>query len=174
MTSAQLATGHIPSKPFVVLGQMSTVDPTRSPQGTESAWAYAHVPAAVRGDAAGEEIKGTWDEADTRAIARRIEKRIEVQAPGFADLVIARHVFTPPSFEAANSNLVMGDIGGGTAQFHQQLVLRPAPGLGRPETPIAGLYLASASAHPGGGVHGACGANAARAALAHDRVRLLR
>ena len=58
-----------------------------------------------------------------------------------------------------------------TAQLYQQLVFRPIPGLGRPETPIRGLYLASASAHPGGGVHGACGANAARVALTHDRVR---
>jgi len=172
MTSAQLATGYIPSHPFVVLGQMSTVDPTRSPAGTESAWAYAHVPAVARGDAAGDGIKGTWDDADTYAITHRIEERIEAHAPGFSDLVLARHVFTPTSFEAANANLVAGDIGGGTAQFHQQLLLRPVPGLGRPETPISRLYLASASAHPGGGVHGACGANAARAALAHDRARL--
>jgi phytoene dehydrogenase-like protein len=56
-------------------------------------------------------------------------------------------------------------LNGGTAQIHQQLVFRPTAGLGRPETPIRGLYLASASAHPGGGVHGACGANAARAAI---------
>jgi phytoene dehydrogenase-like protein len=78
-------------------------------------------------------------------------------------------VFTPATFENANPNLVGGSINGGTAQLHQQLVFRPVPGLGRPETPVRDLYLASASAHPGGGVHGACGANAARAALAHAR-----
>jgi len=64
---------------------------------------------------------------------------------------------------------VGGDINGGTAQLHQQLVFRPVAGWARPETPVRGLYLASASAHPGGGVHGACGANAARAAIAHHR-----
>ena len=61
-------------------------------------------------------------------------------------------------------------LNGGTAQLHQQLVFRPLPGLGRAETPIRGLFLGSASAHPGGGVHGACGSNAARAALAHARI----
>jgi len=50
-------------------------------------------------------------------------------------------------------------------------VFRPVPGFGRAETPIGGLYLGSASAHPGGSVHGACGANAAKAALLHDRIR---
>jgi phytoene dehydrogenase-like protein len=172
MTSAQLATGNVPSNPFVLLGQMTTADPTRSPAGTESAWAYAHVPATVKGDLGDDGIEGRWDERETGAFARRIEKRIEAHAPGFGERIIARHVFTPASFEEADANLVRGDIGGGTAQLHQQLVLRPTPGLARPETPIRGLYLASASAHPGGGVHGACGANAARAALAHHRLRL--
>jgi phytoene dehydrogenase-like protein len=68
--------------------------------------------------------------------------------------------------------MIGGALNGGTSALHQQLMFRPTPGLGRPETPIAGLYLASSSAHPGGGVHGACGANAARAALNAARVRL--
>jgi phytoene dehydrogenase-like protein len=172
MTAAQLATAHVPRDPFVLLGQMTTTDPTRSPPGTEAAWAYAHVPTAIRGDAGDDHIEGRWDAREADAFARRIEQRIEAHAPGFSERVMARHIFTPVSFEEANANLVMGDIGGGTAQLHQQLVFRPTPGRARPETPIKRLYLASASAHPGGGVHGACGANAARAALAHDHARL--
>jgi len=99
-----------------------------------------------------------------------MEAEIERRAPGFGGLIRARHVFTPERLEAANSNLVGGAINSGTAQIHQQLVFRPVPGLGRAETPIRGLFLAGASAHPGGGVHGAAGANAARAAVA-ERVR---
>jgi len=80
-------------------------------------------------------------------------------------------VMGPADLEGRNASLSGGAIGAGTSQLYQQLVFRPIPGLGRPETPIRGLYLASASAHPGGGVHGACGANAARVALGHDRFR---
>ena len=68
----------------------------------------------------------------------------------------------PHDLQEADANLVEGAINAGTSALHQQLFMRPTPGLGRPETPVPGLYLASASAHPGGGVHGACGWNAAR------------
>jgi len=165
---AQLATDHVPERPFLIVGQLTTADPTRSPAGTETLWGYTHVPTRVRGDAGGG-ITGQWDDAETQAFADRIEAEIERRAPGFRSLVRARHVLAPPGLEAADANLVGGAINGGTAQLHQQLVLRPTPGLGRAETPLRGLYLASASAHPGGGVHGACGANAARAALAAER-----
>jgi phytoene dehydrogenase-like protein len=69
-----------------------------------------------------------------------------------------------------DASLVGGSVNGGTAALDQQLIFRPIPGLGRANTPIRGLYLASASAHPGGSVHGACGMNAARAALAYARL----
>ena len=65
-------------------------------------------------------------------------------------------------------NLVTGAINGGTAQLHQQLVFRPVPGLAGAATPVDRLFLAGSSAHPGGGVHGACGSNAAHAALSRD------
>ena len=92
-------------------------------------------------------------------------------APGFRSLIRGRYVATPPILEGANANLVGGAVNGGTAQLHQPLSFRPVPGLARPETPVRGLFLGSATAHPGGGVHGACGSNAARAALAHERLQ---
>ena len=67
--------------------------------------------------------------------------------------------------EAGNANLAGGALGGGTTALSQQAVFGRCPGLGRAETPVRGLFLASASAHPGGGVHGACGSHGARAAL---------
>jgi phytoene dehydrogenase-like protein len=65
-----------------------------------------------------------------------------------------------------NENLVGGDLGGGSARITQQLFFRPVFPYCRYRTPVKGVYLCSASAHPGAGVHGACGYNAARMALA--------
>jgi phytoene dehydrogenase-like protein len=166
--AAELARRRIPARPFLVLGQYSPLDPSRAPPGKETAWAYTHVPQEVVGDAGGE-LTGRWDAAETETFVARIEDEVEALAPGFRGLIRARHVHTPRTFEQANANLRGGAVGGGTAQLHQQFVFRPVPGLGRPETPVPGLYLASASAHPGGGVHGAPGAIAARAALSVGR-----
>jgi phytoene dehydrogenase-like protein len=171
--SCDLLAGRIPARPHLVMGQMGVADPTRSPAGTETAWAYTHVPQKVRGDAGGE-LKGVWDFAEAEAFAERIEAQIERLAPGFRSLIRGRYVATPPLLEASNANLVGGAVNGGSAQLHQQLVFRPIPGLARPETPVRGLYLGSSSAHPGGGVHGACGSNAARAALAWERLQSAR
>jgi phytoene dehydrogenase-like protein len=166
--SADLSMGRVPASPFLLVGQMTTADPTRSPAGTESAWAYTHVPQRVRSDALGR-LTGSWDDGETAEFVDRMEARMEQRAPGFRDLVIARHVQSPRRLEAGNANLRRGAVNAGTANLHQQLVFRPLPGLGRPETFVRDLYLASASAHPGGGAHGATGANAARAALAARR-----
>ncbi|MEU1367768.1 NAD(P)/FAD-dependent oxidoreductase [Streptomyces sp. NPDC005803] len=163
--AAQIAMGQIPERPFALVGQMTTADASRSPQGTESAWAYTHVPHRVKSDAGGDGLTGRWDAAEAERFADRLEQRIESYAPGFRSGVMARRVLPPPALQAADSNLHGGAINGGTTSLHQQLVFRPLPGTGRPETAVRGLYLASASAHPGGGVHGAPGANAARAAL---------
>ncbi|MFF8682853.1 phytoene desaturase family protein [Streptomyces sp. NPDC015237] len=167
--AAQIAMGRVPDRPFSLFGQMTTSDPTRSPRGTESAWAYTHVPHDVRGDAGDAGITGSWDAGERELMADRVERQVERFAPGFRALIRARRVLAPPTLQALDANLAGGAINGGTAAMHQQLVFRPVPGTGRPETPVAGLYLASAAAHPGGGVHGAPGANAAHAALRRHR-----
>ena len=164
--AALIARGCVPARPYLVVGQMTTSDPSRSPAGTEAAWAYTHLPQRIRGDAGGE-LTGAWTPQETDRFADRMEEQIERLAPGFRSAVLARHVMGPPQLEGRDANLEGGSVNGGTANLYQQLVFRPIPGLARPETPVRGLYLASASAHPGGGVHGACGANAARAALLH-------
>jgi phytoene dehydrogenase-like protein len=170
----QVAAGEVPGEPFLLMGQMTTTDPTRSPAGTESCWAYSHVPQRVVADAGGVggTIRGVWDADDRERFADRMQDQVERVAPGFGERVVARRVLGPRELEARNANLEGGAVNGGTSQLHQQLVFRPVAGAGRAETGIRGLYLASASAHPGGGVHGAPGSNAARAALAHDRIRL--
>jgi len=156
--AADLAVGEVPQRPFLVAGQLTTSDPARSPAGTESLWAYTHLP-----------HRRDWPKEVILEHADRIQETIERQAPGFTESVVARHVTGPGDMEEENPSLVGGALGGGTSAAYQQLFLRPVPGLGRADTPVDRLYLASSSAHPGGGVHGAPGANAARAALARDR-----
>lgn len=152
--AADLATRTRPGAPFVLFGQMTTADATRSPAGTESAWAYTHLPEGVAAD-----------DSAIAAQAELVEATIERHAPGFLDSVLARRVQSPKELADANANLACGALGAGTSNIYQQLIFRPIPGLGRAETVIDGLYLAGAAAHPGGGVHGGPGAIAARAAL---------
>ncbi len=165
--AGQMKGQTIPAAPMLLMGQMTTTDSSRSPAGTESLWAYTHVPQQARSDAGNDGIRGDWDHSDLERFADRIQSRVERFAPDFASCVMSRRALGPRELEQRNANLHGGAINGGTAGLGQELVLRPVPGMGRAETPVERLYLASASAHPGGGVHGAAGANAAKAALLH-------
>lgn len=111
------------------------------------------------------------DDASGDLLAERVDTVLEEYAPGFAASIVGKHVQRPGDLTADDANLFGGAVNGGTSQLQQQLVFRPVPGLGRTETPVGRLFLGSASAHPGGGVHGAPGLAAARAALASDGVR---
>lgn len=153
---ADINTRMVPQRPFMLLGQTTTADPSRSPKGTESVWAYTHLPRNVHDDESAEQLANAMDDV------------IEEHAPGFGARVVHRFVQRPSDLEASDANLHLGALNGGTAQLQQMLIFRPAPGMGRAETPIERLYLGSASATPGGSVHGACGRNAANAALAAD------
>ena len=155
--SGDLLTGRSPEQVFALVGQMTTADATRSPEGTESAWAYTHLPV------------GRTDAGDVDRVVERLEATVEAFAPGFGARVRGRVVQRPGDLYAQDRNLYQGAVNGGSAQLHQQLVFRPT--LGRPETPLRGLYLAGASTHPGGGVHGGCGWIAATSALRAAGVR---
>jgi phytoene dehydrogenase-like protein len=131
--------------PFVLVVQPSLFDPTRAPEGKHTLWGYCHVPRGSTAD-----------------MTAAIEQQIERFAPGFRDVILARHVMGPSELERRNANLVGGDINGGAADL-RQLFLRPTRTLYR--TCSRGLYICSASTPPGGGVHGMCGHLAALAAL---------
>ena len=153
---ADLNTRTVPERPFMLFGQMTTADPTRSPAGTESAWAYTHLP------------RGQADDESAEQLAARVDRVLEEHAPGFADHVVGKVTQRPSDLENSDSNLHTGAVNGGTSQLFQQLIFRPAPGFGGASTPLENVFLGSAGASPGGGVHGVCGRNAARAALAAD------
>jgi phytoene dehydrogenase-like protein len=151
----QVRAGELPANPYLVIGQQSLLDPSRAPPGGHTLWAYSHVPSYP---------EGGWTRYK-QAFADRIEDRIEKLAPGFKTRIRGRAIHAPDDLEAMDENLVGGDLGGGSARLSHQLFFRPAFPYFRYRTPIRGLYLASASTHPGAGVHGACGFNAARQAL---------
>jgi phytoene dehydrogenase-like protein len=151
----EVRAGKLPTRPYLVIGQQSLIDPTRAPPGFHTLWAYSHVPSR---------IEGGWQNY-REVFADRIEARIEELAPGFRALIRGRAIHSPADLEAMDENLVGGDLGGGSARFTQQLFSRPVFPYFRYRTPIRSLYLASASTHPGAGVHGACGLNAACMAL---------
>jgi phytoene dehydrogenase-like protein len=153
---ADLNTRTLPENPFTVFGQMTTADPTRSAAGTESAWAYTHLP------------RGLADDQSADRLAARVDDVLEAHAPGFAGHVVGKTTQRPSDLEASDANLHAGAVNGGTSQLFQQLIFRPVPGFGRAETPLQNVFLGSAGASPGGGVHGVCGRNAARAALSAD------
>jgi phytoene dehydrogenase-like protein len=145
---ADVAAGRHPTRPFMLVAQPSLFDAERAPAGQHTLWAYCHVPA-----------RSTLDMTDA------MEAQIERFAPGFHDIVLARHTADSSWYEAYDPNVIGGDIAGGS-HAGLQLLLRPRPGVPPYATPNPRLFLCSASTPPGGGVHGMCGHNAAQVALA--------
>jgi phytoene dehydrogenase-like protein len=161
--------GMLSAHPLLIAGIHTLIDPSRAPDGRHTLWAMTHVPSQIAGDSAGAIRGRTWQEARAPFLERLLDE-IDVHAPGFRGLVLAAEGQTPDDLHAQNANLVGGDIGSGSYMLDQQLVFRPLPGWFRYQTPIKGLYMSGAATHPGGGVHGAAGANAARVLLADLRL----
>jgi phytoene dehydrogenase-like protein len=153
--TAQVRSGAPPDNPYLVIGQQSLVDLSRAPPGSHTLWAYTRVPSV---------LNGGWA-AHAEKLGDRIDARIEGLAPGFRTRILARRVVSPDQLYAMDSNLVGGDLGGGSNAWHRQLMFRPLFPYFRYRMPVKGLYLCSSYAHPGAGVHGMCGFNAAHQAL---------
>ncbi len=143
----QTWSGKHADKPFVLLAQQSLFDPSRSPEGAQTAWAYCHVP-----------------NGSTQNMTNTIEQQIERFAPGFRDCILAKHEMNTEAMQEYNANYIGGDINGG-AQLISQLFTRPALRLSPYKTSAKGIYICSSSTPPGGGVHGMGGYHAARKAL---------
>ena len=150
----EVRAGKLPERPYLVIGQQSLLDRTRAPGSAQTLYVYSRVPS---------EAPGGWDQA-SESFADRIEQRIEGLAPGFRSLILARKIHAPPDLERMNENLRGGDLGGGSNAWHRQLLFRPVFPYFRYRMPVRRLYLCSSYAHPGAGVHGMCGYNAARVA----------
>lgn len=145
--------GEHPEQPYVLLCQQSEADPTRAPEGKHTGYAYVHVPAGSTVD-----------------MTEAIEAQVERFAPGFRDLILARHATGPAAFEAHNPNYVGGAITGGVADL-AQLFFRPVARLDPYSTPNPKVWICSAATPPGPGVHGMGGYHAAkRAARRLDRL----
>ena len=164
LTASQAHSGLLPDHPFMIVGLHTLADPSRAPAGGHTLWIESHAPAHIRGDALGRITTTDWARA-RESFADRLLEEMDRYAPGVRTLILARQARSPLDLAHANANLVHGDIAGGSMSLHQQLVFRPVPGWFRHRTPVPGLYLGGASTHPGAGVHGACGANAARVLL---------
>lgn len=141
----------------------SVVDDTLAPPGKHLMSMFVqYAPTTLRG--------ANWDDIKDR-FADRCFDVMSQYAPNFRCAVIDRQVLSPLDIERQFA-LTGGNIFQGAMTLNQLFFMRPVPGYANYRTPIRGLYLCGSAAHPGGGVMGACGYNAARAIL-HDARRLV-
>ena len=154
--------GSASKAPFVDAFIPTTMDPDLAPAGK-------HIVSALVQYAPYDLRPESW-EKEGEKLGDKVVGLFEEHLPGFEKLIVARQVLTPKDLES-RFGLTEGHIYHGEMTLDQSLVLRPVPGWSRYRTPVEGLYLCGSGAHPGGGVTGAPGYNAAREILA-DWIRL--
>ena len=148
--------GDIPEELWVDCVVASNADSTLAPAGMHVMTTFIqYVPYKLR--------KGTWDER-RELLGDLVVKKIGEYAPNVPRSIVARQVLTPLDLERTYG-LTEGNIFHGDLSLEQLFFMRPVPGWSQYRTPINGLYLCGAGAHPGGGVTGAPGYNAAHRAL---------
>ncbi len=153
------AHGELSQKPYIEAYMQSATDPSIAPPGKHTISMFCqYAPYHLKGR--------EWSEAVKNEMADRIIATMTEFAPNFADAVIDRQVLSPVDIEQ-RYGLTNGNIFQGEITPDQLFSLRPAPECARYRTPVEGLYLCGSGTHPGGGVMGAPGHNAAKALL-HD------
>lgn len=154
----QACRGHIPDNPMIEMTLPSSCDPTLAPPGCHVALFFTQYLPYTLADGR------TWDDKTKEEYAKQIFSVVDEYAPGFSDSVVGYEVLPPPDLERV-FGLTGGNIFQGAMSLDQLFVSRPSPLQVGPATPIRGLLLCGAAAHPGGGVMGAPGRLAALAAL---------
>ncbi|NXG78142.1 PYRD2 protein, partial [Baryphthengus martii] len=150
--------GHASSRPMIELCIPSALDQGLAPPGCHVVSLFTqYTPSLLAGGR-------PWDEQARNAYADMVFDCIEAYAPGFKASVIGRDILTPPDLERI-FGLPGGNIFHGGMSLDQLYFARPAPSYSGYRSPIPGLYLCGSGAHPGGGVMGAAGRNAALVAL---------
>jgi phytoene dehydrogenase-like protein len=148
--------GEIPEELWVDCVVSSNADPSLAPAGKHILTCFVqYVPYHLR--------EGNWDEK-RELLGNRVIKKIAEYAPNVPKAIIARHVLTPFDLERTYG-LTEGNIFHGDLRLEQLFFMRPVSGWSQYRTPIDGLYLCGAGTHPGGGVTGAPGHNAAHQVL---------
>jgi phytoene dehydrogenase-like protein len=168
--------GLLPGEATVVVGQPTAVDPARAPAGSWILWIQLQeLPSRPRGDAVGElDVgEGTWSESLREAYADRIQARIARHAPNLESALLRRVVYSPADIEAADVNMVGGDIYAGSCALDQNLLWRPRPSLPGHRTHVNGLWHIGASTHPGPGLGAGSGTLVAKELLRPGALRRL-
>ena len=157
--------GRPSAEPVLECTIPSAVDPTVAPPGRHLMSMFVqYAPYELR--------DGSWDD-HREVFADRCFDVLDEYAPNFKRAVIDRQVLSPLDLERV-FNLTGGNIFQGAMTPGQLFAFRPVPGYARYRTPLKGLYLCGAAAHPGGGVMGTPGFNAAREILGQRRLRARR
>ncbi|MDH3735314.1 MAG: NAD(P)/FAD-dependent oxidoreductase, partial [Gemmatimonadota bacterium] len=147
--------GRVSTDPHLEVLVPSVLDPSVAPDGRHVASVlFQYAPRELR--------EGSWDDEARASLADAAIGALDRCVPGFAERVTDRHVSTPADLEA-RFGLTGGHMHHGEMTLDQSFLGRPVPGWTRYEMPVRGLYLCGAGAHPGGGLTGTPGANAARA-----------
>lgn len=154
--------GLLPATPTICVGQPHRLDPSRCPEGKAILWLQIpDAPRKIKGDAAGE-IEGTdWDSV-REAFADRLERILARHIKGFDKIKLSRRAYSPKDLEAMNMNLVGGDPYGGHCGIDQFFIWRPFAHSTNGTGPVRGLIHIGASTHPGPGLGGGSGFNAAK------------